>query len=396
MLRRRTTSKTALHRIALGLTVAAGSALATIGLPAEANGAATLPPIHHVFVIVLENESSSSTFGNPSADPYLATTLRSLGAYLPNFYATGHESNDNYVSMVSGQPPNIFNQTDCISFLNFYNLITLSGINEGFGCVFPSTTLTIGTQLTATGRTWKGYSEDMGNVATREAAACGHPALNATDSTQSAVAGDGYATRHNPFVYFHSVIDNPSYCKAHVVALGSPTGVMPASALPGETGLATDLQSIATTPNYSFITPNLCNDGHDFPCTNQKGGTSALADIDSFLSTWVPLIKSSPAYQADGLLEIVFDEGSTTDGASCCGETPSLSSGLPGLVGLGGGQTGALLLSRYIAPGTVTTTSYNHYSALASIEQLFGLPRLGEAQTVTTTFGSDVYTKPGG
>src|SRR5580692_12240935 len=151
MLRRRTTSKKARRRIALGLTLAAGSPLATIGFPAVAQGAATLPPIHHVFVIVLENESGTATFGNPSADPYLATTLRSEGAYLPNYFATGHESNDNYVSMVSGQPPNIFNQTDCIAFLNFYNLLTLSGINEGFGCVFPSTTLTIGTQLTATG-----------------------------------------------------------------------------------------------------------------------------------------------------------------------------------------------------------------------------------------------------
>ena len=64
----------------------------------------------------------------------------------------------------------------------------------------------------------------MGNDPNREAAACGHPALNANDETQDAVEGDGYATRHDPFVYFHSVIDDQSYCDAHVVALGSPTG----------------------------------------------------------------------------------------------------------------------------------------------------------------------------
>ena len=52
-----------------------------------------------VFVIMLENESSSSTFGNPAADPYLASTLPSLGAFLPNYYAVGHASNDNYVAI---------------------------------------------------------------------------------------------------------------------------------------------------------------------------------------------------------------------------------------------------------------------------------------------------------
>jgi hypothetical protein len=368
-----------------------------IGLAAPASSAAfTPPPLHHVFVIVLENESASSTFGNPTADPYLASTLRSEGAYLPNYYATGHASNDNYISMVSGQPPNPLNQTDCLSFSNFVNFLTLKGVNEGLGCVYPATTQTIGTQLTATGHTWKDYSEDMGNLSTRESAVCGHPKLNALDTTQSAVRGDGYATRHNPFVYFHSIIDNTSYCNAHVVALGGPTGAMPASAFPGETGLATDLKSIATTPNYSFITPNLCNDGHDFPCYNQRSGASALTDIDSFLSTWVPIITSSPAYRADGLLQITFDEGSTSDGGSCCGENPGLTSPLPGLTGKGGGKIGALLLSRYIAPGTVTTTAYNHYSSLAFFEGIFGVPRLAMAQSVTGTFGSDVFTKPGG
>jgi hypothetical protein len=385
---------TAWRRLALALTLAAGALVALLGLPAVSSGAAALPAIHHVFVIVLENESSSSTFGNPSADPYLATTLRNQGAYVPNYFATGHESNDNYVSLISGQPPNLLNQTDCLDYVNFLNLITLGGINEGLGCVYPAATQTIATQLTAAGKTWKDYAEDMGNVPSRESPACGHPALNSIDKTQSAVSGDGYATRHNPFVYFHSVIDNTFSCNQHVVALGSPSGAMPASALPSETGLAIDLRTVASTPNFSFIVPNLCNDGHDFPCVNQPSGASALADIDHFLSSWVPLITSSQAFQQDGLLEIVFDEGSTTDTASCCGETPGLTSLLPGLLGPGGGKVGALLLSPFIAPGTVSTTSYNHYSSLASWESIFGLPRLGEASTVTTTFGSDVFTRP--
>jgi hypothetical protein len=264
------------------------------------------------------------------------------------------------------------------------------------GCVYPASTPTIGSQLSAAGLSWKDYQQDMGNVPTREAAACGHPGLNSRDKTQTAVSGDGYATRHNPFVYFRGVIDNPAYCDAHVVAMGNPNGTMPATALQGEMGLTSDLRSTATTPNYSFIAPNLCNDGHDFPCKNQASGPSALADIDSFLQTWVPIITSSPAFRQNGLLEITFDEAATKDASACCGETRGLGSPEPGITGPGGGRVGTLLLSPFITPGTKTLVAYNHFSALASFEQLFGLSRLGEAQTVTSTFGPAIFTNPTG
>ncbi|HTU31266.1 MAG TPA: alkaline phosphatase family protein [Solirubrobacteraceae bacterium] len=358
--------------------------------------AAKLPPVKHVWVIVLENEDYASTFGDPSADPYLASTLPAKGALLENYFATGHESNDNYIALVSGQPPNPENQADCQSFDDFTGAsLGSDGIEAGAGCVYPSDVQNIGTQLTAAGRTWKAYEQDMGNDPTREAAACGHPAVNAIDNTQEAEEGDGYATRHDPFVYFHSVIDDQTYCDAHVVALGTKKGAMPAGALPGETGLATDLKSVRATPSFSFITPNLCEDGHDYPCKNQTGGASALADIDSFLSTWVPKIMSSPAYKENGLIEITFDEseGPQSDSSACCGETAGPASPLPGITGPGGGRIGAVLLSPYIKKGTVTLTDYNHYSSLATFEDLFRLPLLGEAQTVTSTFGADVFTK---
>ena len=59
-----------------------------------------------MFIIVLENESASTTFGPTSPAPYLSKTLTAQGAYLPNYYGTGHDSNDNYISMISGQAPN--------------------------------------------------------------------------------------------------------------------------------------------------------------------------------------------------------------------------------------------------------------------------------------------------
>jgi hypothetical protein len=352
-----------------------------------------LPAIKHVFVIVLENEGYATTFASPANDPYLATTLPSQGAMLQNYYGIGHHSNDNYVAFISGQAPNPQNQADCPVFSDFPTpaVFGANGQIDGSGCVFPASVSNVATQLTAAGKTWKAYMEDMGNVPTRESGTCGHPAVGAPDLTEAAVAGDGYATRHNPFVYFHSIIDNTAQCQADVVPLGSTTGALPPTVPAGTTGLVTDLKSVATTPNFSFITPNLCNDGHDAPCINQSGSTSALTNIDTFLQQWVPIITGSAAFKSDGLLEITFDEADTGDASACCNEVPGPASSSPGLTGPGGGRVGTVLISPFIKPGTVSTVPYNHYSSLATIEDLFGLSKLGQAQTVSASFGKDIF-----
>jgi hypothetical protein len=158
----------------------------------------------------------------------------------------------------------------------------------------------------------------------------------------------------------------------------------------------TDLKQASTTPAFSFITPNLCDDGHDYPCVNEKSGASALADIDRFLKTWVPKITRSPAFRQNGLLEITFDEsdGPNSDSSACCDEKPGPGSPRPGITGPGGGRIGAVLLSPYIKPHTVSTTPFNHYSSLATWESLFGLRRLADAATVSATFGTGVFTAP--
>jgi hypothetical protein len=84
------------------------------------------------------------------------------------------------------------------------------------------------------------------------------------------------------------------------------------------------------------------------------------------------------------------NESTPTDASSCCNEQPGPDTLLPGIVGLGGGRVGAVLLSPYIKGGIVSSVPYDHYSLLASIEDLFGLPRLGYAATTTSTFGPDV------
>jgi hypothetical protein len=336
---------------------------------------AQLPPIRHVFTVVLENKSYDETFGPSSLAPYLSTQLTAQGELLTNYYAIGHNSLDNYIALVSGQAPNPVTQSDCQIYQDFIPSDTVqvefNGQVAGQGCVFPTEVQTIANQLAAHGLTWRGYMEDMSQ-------SCLHPALNTVDQTQTAKPGNQYAARHNPFVYFHSIIDGPS-CAASDVPL---------------TQLPIDLKHYATTPNYVFITPNLCHDGHDSPCVDGEPG--GLVSADAFLQKWVPQILSSPAFQRDGLLLILFDEadfsGTSGDSSACCNELPGPNSPLPGIAGPGGGRVGAVVLSKFVRAGTVVTTPYNHYSLLGTIEDLFGLDRLGFAgQPGVGTFGLDVF-----
>jgi phosphatidylinositol-3-phosphatase len=346
--------------------VAAGVGLAC----ASAQAATVRPPVKHVWIIVLENQDYETSFGPKSPAPYLSKTLPTQGELLTHYYGTGHESLDNYVTMVSGQPPNVQTQADCQFYTEFAGSVGSDGVAVGQGCVYPPEVKTIADQLEAKGLTWKGYMEDMGK-------GCSHPDLNARDNTQSATKDSQYATRHNPFVYFHSIIDRP-ICQTNDVDLSA---------------LQPDLAQASTTPSYSFITPDLCNDGHDANCAD--GGPGGLPAADAFLKTWVPRITGSPAYADGGLLIVTFDEAED-DASDCCGEpmSPNTPNNGGPTQGNGGGRIGAVLLSPFIKPGSVNDTPYNHYSLLRSTEDMFGLPHLAyAAQDGLKPFEDDVFNK---
>jgi phosphatidylinositol-3-phosphatase len=226
---------------------------------------------------------------------------------------------------------------------------------------------------------------------------------------RSSLYDDQYATRHNPFVYFHSIIDNEPNCEANVVPLSS---------------LDDDLKTADATPNFVFITPNLCNDGHDSPCKDGEPG--GLASVNNFLKQLVPQILKAPAFKQDGLLIVTFDEADIdmdgpdrngnywSDNAeafeACCDEKPgpnykegetiggTTPSRGPGIMGPGGGRVGAVLLSPFILPETSSAVLYNHYSMLRTLEDVFGLQHhLGYAgRPELQRFGPDVFTRPGG
>jgi hypothetical protein len=371
--------------------------------------------VRHVFIIVLENKNYADTFETSAQDPYLRQTLVPMGALLTQYYGTGHVSLDNYISLISGQAPTKDTTDDCLPGLvgtagNFNDVAQTGWATQGQvvatgGCVYSPRVKTLVDQMTQAHLSWRGYMEDMGNDPARERATCGHPQIGiGTDGTNAAEApstavplGDAYATRHDPFMYFHSIIDAKS-CDTNVVNLNH---------LPDE------LAQARTTPNLVFITPNLCNDGHDGAGTGAAGTTCAngqpggLTSSDQFLRTWVPRILASPAYRQDGLLIVTFDEssfvvptisknpgtGQTTEtitypGHSCCNQQPgpNLAGTRPGTLtvvntpsfvvnlvmqGFGGDRIGAVLVSPFIVPGTTSTTPYNHYSLLRSLEDIF-------------------------
>jgi photosystem II stability/assembly factor-like uncharacterized protein len=383
--------------------------------PSNASAAFKLPPIRHVWVIVLENSSFDADdahkatgggkglpFKTPGYSPYLANVLTGQGNLLTQYWGTGHNSLDNYVAMVSGQSPTPGTQSDCLATQDVGRgdwspsdpAVDQHGQVIGQGCTYPAKVKTLADQLEANGLSWKGYMQDLGDVPGTNGLGC-----PIADNTANIGDTDQYVKKHDPWQWFHSIIDDKPRCFSHDGGLWD---------------LAGDLQRVSTTPNFSFISPGTLDDGHDGSWT---------AGPDTFLRQYVPMIMSSPAYRQDGMILITFDEAGTLSGAplnsseddeACCNEIPGPNSSAPGIGGNGGGRTGALVLSPFVKPGTVDdppdngthtgTGFYNHYSLLRSMEDLFGITsggddahgHLGFAGTYTDypgpgSFGQDVY-----
>ena len=376
--------------------------------PGGGSTTTALPPIKHVFLIALSGQGFNAAFGPGSQAGYLSKTLTGEGELLDNYYAATAGELANEIALVSGQGPTLQTAANCPLFTEITpGTVGALGQVLGGGCVYPKQTLTVGDQLTTAGKTWKAYVEDIGNGGAGQPTTCRHPALNSSDANQSPSPEDPYVTWRDPFVYFDGVIASTS-CASRVVGLGE---------------LAPDLRTASKTPSLSYIVPDRCHDGSEEACA--PGQASGLAAADSFLSEVVPQIESSPAYKAGGLIAITSDEapqsGPNADSSGCCmtsaypnlptattgatGETglttatgatgttsgtgttgatgatgASGETGTAGAAPLGGGRVGLLLISKYVKPGSVNVTGeYNHYSLLASIENLFGLSHLGYA-----------------
>lgn len=304
--------------------------------------------VGHVFVITLDGAPEATTFSTGSPMPYLAGDLRPKGTLLPGFAPLDAAELPNQIALVSGQPPNGATQAECATYRDFPASATAGddGILRADGCLYPNTTMTIADQVTSAGRSWKAYVEGM-DSGPKAATSCRRPDVGAADDTLQPRSGDAYATRRNPFAYFHSLLDLGD-CLANDVPLG---------------GLQDDLRRSATTPSYTFINPDLCDAGGLPSCPDGRPAGPAAAD--AFLQTWVPRILASPAYRHDGLLVIAL----AAPAASADGTAPT---GAPA-------ATGALLLSRYATAGGEIGGAYDPYAVLRCVEDLLALDPLGYA-----------------
>jgi hypothetical protein len=265
---------------------------------------ARIPVFSHVILILLENHEYPRVVGDTQMMPNFNRWIKQY-ALLTSYYAVAHPSLPNYLALIGGDTFGI--QTDC------------------YTCFVKAPSLP--DEIEAAGLTWKDYQEDM-------PAPCslGHN-------------GKLYTQAINPFVYFDPIRLNKERCNQNVLPL---------------TRLDQDL-SQGSLPDFVFITPNLCNDGH----------RCELSVTDVWLTDMVGKLMSSTAYNSNSLIVITFDEGSTD--ASCCG-----------LGRQAGGHIATLLISPLVKTGFEDKTPYSHYSLLKTIETSWGLPLLGHAADAIT------------
>jgi phosphatidylinositol-3-phosphatase len=286
-----------------------GTAVASASASAKGVGASFTPKT--VFTILLENQDYDDVVASPDA-PYLNGLIARYGL-ATNYMDSGtHPSLPNYLYMISGDT-----QYTTLGFIEY----------DPTFWPFPVGSDNLGHQLTVANVPWRSYQESMGGACTTES--------------------DGlYACRHDPFLYFDDIQNDPK-------GLCAETNV-------DYSQFSADLA--AGTYRYMWITPNLLNDGHD-PSEDPVQG---LKQADHWLSTEVPKILASDVFQRGGVLFITWDEAEGRHGNS--------EDRIPMIVVTPGIK----------APGYKSDKAYSHASYLATVEEIFGLPRLGDAAKAAT------------
>jgi hypothetical protein len=358
--------------------------------PPELPEEPALPPIQHIFLIVLADYGFEETYGEGSAAPYLAKTLAEKGELLSNYYAVTSGDLANEIALVSGQGPTAATTANCPEYKDFASpALGATGQVEGEGCVYPAETQTLPGQLAAASKSWKAYVEGIGAGQAGEPTTCRHPAIGEADPAQAPRLGDPYQTWRNPFVYFHALVDSPE-CGERDVGLDQ---------------LSLDLKKESRTPTFSYIVPNACHDGGEAPC--EPSAATGLAAAQPFLETVIAEIEASPAYKKSGLIAITSPQARQdtpeSDISACCAtpEYPNLPApeAAPAANGPvkesgGGGRVGMLLLSPFVEPGSVNEAGYyNHFSFLLSVGELLEVtPPLGyAAEPSLAAFDSTVF-----
>jgi hypothetical protein len=378
-----------------------GSNTGNTGTNASADG--ELPKVGHVFEIALSTTGYQAAFGHGRA-PYLRS-LERKGTLLSGYRSLGSSELADNLAMISGQVPNADTRGGCTAYAEFPTAVVAkaNGLVPGKGCVYPETALTLGDQVSSSGHVWRAYVEDMGKQT------CSHPNSNAVDDLALPGTDPGYDSRHNPFIYFHSLLDlgdcstddldlsrlpaalsstsktatlsflAPSACgDARAIAGGGADATEPTTTTTGTSTTTTSTTATTTTTGTTTaptttgatagttaptVSPTVVSGALGSPTAAAcPTGPVGIAAENAFLKTWVPRILRSPAYKKDGVLVIAF----AGDGVKRAG--PKV-------------RTGALVLSRYARRGKTVTTAYTPYSLLRSLEDMLRYTPLARAKS---------------
>jgi hypothetical protein len=325
--------------------------------------------LDHVFIIMLENHAADHVIGDPKA-PFITSVAHRYGT-ATHYYGITHPSEPNYIGATSGSTW-WTNDDDGWYSGNHYPNPAIAGNH------YPHTNIV--DELEARHIPWDAYMQGMPTAGYL-------PDAWPTGPGASPV----YESKHNPFILYNDIRFDPRRIK-HIKPY---------------TAMAADLNG-PRPPRYVWISPDLCDDMHggvtkhvpgfpDTPCpySNVAGDANdeALkADADRFVKQAVKTIMASRAWKGNSVIFVAADEtdfdgakpdnGEYASTAGCCDSPylpkgdPEVSPSWPG--GLyGGGSAPMIVISRGGPRHATDPTPSNHYSMLLTIEEGFGLPKLG-------------------
>jgi phosphatidylinositol-3-phosphatase len=361
--------------VAVGAVTLAAGALAAAGVQSSygaTTGAAqgssahfgSGPRLDHVFIIMLENHAADHVIGDPSA-PYI-TSLANTYGQATDYFGVTHTSEPNYIAATSGDTWWVNND---------------NGWNSPTGNAFPPNQYAhtnIVDELEAAHIPWDAYMQAM-------------PSAGYLGDAWPSSSNALYASKHNPFILYNDIRDNPART-AHIKPY---------------TDMAADLNG-PNAPRYVWISPDECSNMHggiytavsgfpDTPCPyndvpGDANDEALKAKADAFVKGAVQTIMSSRAWTGNSAIFVVADE-TDFDGtnpadndyasvAGCCDSPilpagdPEISATWPGGV-YGGGSAPMIVISRLGPRHATDATPSNHYSMLLTIEEGFGLGKLG-------------------
>jgi acid phosphatase len=219
---------------------------------------------------------------------------------LTNYYATTHPSEPNYAASVSGD--------------NF-------GMDNDDFHSFPPNISTVVDLLDTKGISWAEYQE--GDP---------YPGFQGFNWSNQKTFANNYVRKHNPLILFSSVTENATRL----------------SLIKNFTEFDSDVKG-KVLPQWSFVTPNMTDDGHDTNVTFSSAWERA----------WLTPLLNNSYFTNNTLVLLTFDEV----------ETYTI-----------GNKVFAILLGGAVPEhlkGTTDDTFYNHYSSISSVSANWGLPSLG-------------------